>query len=120
FWSGRVPSDPTKGGVGEPTSRGEIVERLQSESTIPGSSVGGDFLDVAQSVERQELARLGVSRLNERARRLHVALQQFSAGEDGFCSECRASISPKRLRALPDVTTCVACQARLEHTAKRT
>jgi len=100
---------------------GEIVERLQSESTIPGSSVvGGDLLDVAQSVERQELARLGVSRLSERARRLHMALQRFSTGEYGVCSECGASISPKRLRALPDVTACVACQAKLEHTAKRT
>jgi phage/conjugal plasmid C-4 type zinc finger TraR family protein len=98
----------------------EIVERLQTESTIPGSSfVGGDFLDVAQSVERQELTRLGVSRLSERAKRFHIALRRLSTGQYGVCSECGESISAKRLHALPDVTTCVACQATLEATARR-
>jgi len=97
----------------------EIVDRLQTESTIPGSGViGGDFLDVAQSVERQELTCLGVSRLTERAKRLHVALRRLSAGQYGVCSECGASISARRLHALPDVTTCVACQAKLERTAR--
>jgi phage/conjugal plasmid C-4 type zinc finger TraR family protein len=96
----------------------EIVDRLQTESTVPGSSIGGDFLDVAQSVERQELTRLGVSRLSERAKRLHVALRRLSTGQYGVCSECGASISAKRLHALPDVTTCVACQAKLERTAR--
>jgi|RhiMetdeSRZDD1v2_1073273.scaffolds.fasta_scaffold00406_17 phage/conjugal plasmid C-4 type zinc finger TraR family protein len=98
----------------------EIVERLQSESTIPETSlVGGDFLDVAQSVERQELNRLGVSRLSERARRLHIALGRLSTGEYGVCSECGEPIALKRLRALPEVTTCAACQAKLEGTARR-
>jgi DnaK suppressor protein len=96
----------------------EIVDRLQTESTVPGNSIGGDFLDVAQSVERHELTRLGVSRLSERAKRLHVALRRLSTGRYGVCSECGASISAKRLHALPDVTTCVACQAKLERTAR--
>ena len=103
-----------------------------AELTVPPASIdqpyegrvrelaAGDFLDVAQSVERQELARLGVLRLSERARRLNIALQRFSTGEYGICSGCGASISPKRLRALPDVTTCVACQANVEHATKRT
>ena len=97
----------------------EIVGRLQTESTIPSVSLaGGDFLDVAQGVERQELIRIGVSRLSDRATRLHIALRRLSTGEYGVCSECGEAISPKRLRALPDVMTCVACQAKLERTAR--
>ena len=93
----------------------EIVGRLQTEATIPmASRAGGDFLDVAQSLERQELVRLSVSRLTERAKRLRVALTRVSTGEYGVCSECGTSIAPRRLRAVPDVTTCVTCQERLE------
>jgi DnaK suppressor protein len=76
--------------------------------------VGGDFLDVAQGVEQQELARLNASRLIEQARRLRLALTRLSNGEYGVCSECGASIAAKRLLAIPDAVTCVACQDRLE------
>jgi DnaK suppressor protein len=53
----------------------------------------------------------------ERARRLSVALTRVSEGEYGLCAECGAVIPPKRLLAVPDATTCVACQARLERLA---
>jgi DnaK suppressor protein len=52
--------------------------------------------------------------LTERAKRLRVALTRVSTGEYGVCSECGTSIAPRRLRAVPDVTTCVTCQERLE------
>src|SRR5262245_22365715 len=93
----------------------EVVERLRADSTIPSVSLtGGDFLDVAQGVERHELIRLGVSRLHERAKRLQLALGRLATGEYGVCSECGEAIAPKRLAALPDVTTWVGCQAKLE------
>ena len=98
----------------------EVVDRLRAESAVPSVSVAGaDFLDIAQDVEGQELIRLGVSRLSERAKRLHVALRRLSTGEYGVCSECGEAIAPKRLHALPDVTTCVACQATLERAVPR-
>ena len=51
-----------------------IARRLRSEGEVPQVAfAGGDFLDVAQGVEQQELARLVASRLTERARRLLVA-----------------------------------------------
>lgn len=77
---------------------------------------GGNFLDVAQGIERQEQEQLIASRLMEQARRLRVALARVNEGEYGVCSGCRAPIPPKRLVAVPDATTCVACQDRLEHT----
>lgn len=92
-----------------------IAARLHSESEVPMAGVlGGDFLDVAQDIEQQELARLSASRLVEQARRLRLALARLSAGEYGSCSECGAQIPPRRLLAVPDATTCIACQSRRE------
>jgi DnaK suppressor protein len=91
-----------------------VVTRLQTDAEVPKTTVVGDFLDVAQGVEHQELARLSASRLTERARRLRAALTRMSSGEYGVCSECGAAIPPKRLLAVPEATTCVACQQRLE------
>ncbi len=91
------------------------VTRLQKQGEVPqGSAASGDFLDVAQSVEHQELAWLGASRLAEQAKRLRIALSRVADGEYGVCVECGSAIPPKRLLAVPDATTCVACQERLE------
>jgi len=96
----------------------EVAERLQTGGTVlKAERVGGDFLDVAQDLEHQELARLSATHLSERARRLQIALSRVLTGDYGVCSECGTSISPKRLRAIPDVTTCVACQEQLERGA---
>ena len=93
----------------------DVVARLQNEATVPTTDVAGsDFLDIAQSVEHQELARLSATRLAERARRLQIALTRVADGEYGVCSECGIAIPPKRLLAIPDATTCVACQEQLE------
>ena len=94
----------------------DVVERLQNEAAVPtADAVSSDFLDLAQSIEHQELARLNATRLAERARRLQIALTRMADGEYGVCSECGTAIPPKRLLAIPDATTCVACQERLEH-----
>ena len=92
-----------------------VVGRLHAAAEVPrADGAGGDFLDVAQGIELQELAGLNASRLTERAKRLRSALTRVSDGQYGICSECGTSIPPKRLLAIPDVTTCVACQQQLE------
>ena len=94
----------------------DVVARLQNGAAVPtADAVSSGFLDLAQSVEHQELARLAATRLAERAKRLHIALTRVADGEYGVCSECGTSIPPRRLPAIPDATTCVACQERLEH-----
>ena len=71
------------------------LARLQSESEVPkAEGPGSDFLDVAQGVELQELARLTASRVAERAKRLQLALTRVAEGEYGVCAECGAAISP--------------------------
>jgi DnaK suppressor protein len=94
-----------------------VAARLHAEAEVPkAASPAGDFLDIAQGVQNQELARLNAQRLSERARRLRIALSRVSDGEYGICAECGDSIPPKRLVAVPDATTCLACQERLERT----
>ena len=95
----------------------DIAVRLHDE--VPtADGVSGDFLDIAQGIEHQELARLTASRLAERARRLRDALTRVSDGQYGTCSECGAAIPARRLLVVPDATTCVACQARLERVGR--
>ena len=94
----------------------DVVARLHNEAAVPtADAASSDFLDLAQSIEHQELARLTATRLAERAKRLHIALTRVADGEYGVCSECGTSIPRRRLLAIPDATTCVACQERLEH-----
>jgi len=98
---------------------GEIAERLQSGADdLTPARTGGDFFDVAQELEHQERARLSASRLSERARRLRIALRRMLSGEYGVCAECGTAISPTRLRAIPDTSTCLACQDGLERGAR--
>jgi DnaK suppressor protein len=46
-------------------------------------------------------------------------LTRLQDGEYGVCSDCGAPIPPKRLLALPDTTTCVACQEQFERVGAR-
>ena len=87
-----------------------VAARLHAEARELARAAEAD----AQSVEQQELALLSASRLAQRARRLQIALSRVSDGEYGVCSECEAAIPPKRLLVVPDATTCVTCQERLE------
>ena len=96
-----------------------IEARLHRETEALSTEVdGGDFIDVAQGLERQEQEQLIASRLMKQARRLRVALTRLDIGEYGVCSECGARIPPKRLLAVPDAATCVACQDRLEQNTR--
>ena len=60
------------------------------------------------------------SRLLERANRLADALERVRSGEYGACEVCGCAIAPARLRAMPEVTTCVACQDAVERVTCRT
>jgi DnaK suppressor protein len=59
------------------------------------------------------------SRLLERANRLADAMERVRSGEYGTCEVCRCDIAPARLRAMPEVTTCVPCQGAVERVACR-
>ena len=90
---------------------------------LPGP-VGNNnpFADLADKVQvsaEREVSFASRSLLLERANRLAEALERLRGGEYGICEECGETISPARLRALPEVTTCVRCQDRREGTASQ-
>ena len=62
----------------------------------------------------REVAFATRSLLVERTRRLAAALERVRNGSYGVCDECGGTIARARLRALPEVATCVGCQDRLE------
>ena len=73
-----------------------------------------DEMDVIQANERREIEFATRELLVERVRRLGGALDRLKDGEYGICAECGEPIAPARLRAMPEVETCVRCQDRLE------
>ena len=78
-----------------------------------------DEVDVIQENEDREMSFATRSLLVERANKLAEALERLREGEYGTCQECGEQIAPARLRAMPEVTTCVRCQDRLERSAGR-
>jgi DnaK suppressor protein len=78
--------------------------------------VGGDSVSAS---EERELTFTVRSLLVERANRLADALDRLRSGEYGTCESCGNPIAGARLRAMPEVTTCVACQEAEEMTLTR-
>jgi RNA polymerase-binding transcription factor DksA len=73
-----------------------------------------DEVDGIQASERREIGFATRELLVERVNRIVAAIERLDAGEYGVCAECSEAIAPARLRAMPEVTTCVRCQDRLE------
>ena len=78
-----------------------------------------DEVDVIRLNEDREMSFATRSLLVDRANKLAEALQRLRGGEYGLCEECGEAIAPARLRAMPEVGTCVRCQDRIERMAAR-
>ncbi len=104
-----------------------VVSRLRqmdgavAMEDLPGPivSADGDDVDGIQESVRREIGFATRELLVERAHRLRAALDRLREGEYGTCVECGETIAPARLRALPEVQTCVRCQDRLERMGRR-
>ena len=88
------------------------VEELPG--AIGDNSPFADEVDEIQANERREIGFATRELLVERVNRLSAALDRLREGQYGTCVECEEPISPARLRALPEVQTCVRCQDRIE------
>lgn len=77
-----------------------------------------DEVDAVQVNETREMSFATRSMLVQRANKLAEALQRLRQGEYGTCEICEEAIAPARLRAMPEVTTCVRCQDQLERQRK--
>ena len=79
------------------------------------------FADEVDEIQENELREIGFATrtlLVERVQRLRRALDRLRDGEYGICVECGEPIAPARLRAMPEVQTCVRCQDRLERVGR--
>jgi DnaK suppressor protein len=116
-----------------------IRERLEQELTLAASrlhktdggvalaelgGVIGDnspFADEVDEIQENELREISFATrtlLVGRVQRLREALERLRDGDYGTCVECGEPIAPARLRAMPEVQTCVRCQDRLERVGR--
>jgi DnaK suppressor protein len=87
---------------------------------LPGPiAVDGDEFDEIQETVRREIGFATRELLVARVQRLQAALERLRDGGYGTCVECGEPIAVARLRALPEVQTCVRCQDRLERLGRR-
>jgi RNA polymerase-binding transcription factor DksA len=85
---------------------------------IDDDALPEDEGDVISPNEDREMSFAIRSMVVERANKLVEALDRLRHGEYGLCVECREPIAPARLRAIPEVTTCLRCQDHLERTRR--
>jgi DnaK suppressor protein len=98
---------------------GRIVALDERSGAIGDNSRGADELDGSQSTTSREVRWTTRELLVERVKRLSEALDRLREGAYGICVECEQPLSPARLRAMPEVQTCVSCQSGLERQAPR-
>ena len=80
------------------------------------------FADEVDGIQVNEWREIGFATrelLVDRVNRLSSALDRVDSGEYGTCVECGEAIAPARLRVMPEVETCVRCQANLERYGRR-
>ena len=98
---------------------GGTATSVQTMNALGDTGQLADEVDVIQINEDREMSFATRSLLVERANRLAAALERLRDGEYGVCQECDEVIAPARLKAVPEVMTCVRCQDRLERMTRR-
>jgi RNA polymerase-binding protein DksA len=107
-------------------------ERLRREiDAISGEGVRSDVFQADETDSVDQHPADDASELFEREKNLTVrqtleaslqavndALQKVDEGTYGICDNCGEPIPEKRLRALPEATLCINCQAKLEREAQ--
>jgi DnaK suppressor protein len=91
---------------------GAVVVELPG--TVGENSAFADEVDQVQATSSREVGLATRELLLTRVNRLSAALDRLDEGEYGVCVECAEPIGPARLDALPEVQTCIRCQAGLE------
>jgi RNA polymerase-binding transcription factor DksA len=86
--------------------------------TIRDSGPSADEVDGLQANESREVGLATRELLMARVQRLSAALDRMREGAYGTCVECGDAISAARLRATPEVQTCVRCQDGIERVGR--
>lgn len=105
--------------VGRLRQMGGAVAVEEAPGAIGDNTPFADEVDEIQANESREIGFATRELLVERVNRLSAALDRLNEGDYGTCVECDEPISPARLRAMPEVQTCVRCQDRIERLGRR-
>jgi CBS domain-containing protein/RNA polymerase-binding transcription factor DksA len=107
----------------------EIASRLRDVGGLPteakprdvtGANPARDEADESQASQTSDMAMASRERLTQRRRQIRAALERLDRGEYGHCLDCGRLIEAARLRAMPEVETCLACQERREQAERET
>ncbi len=79
---------------------------------------GEDSVDAASDVYEREKTLAIIQTLEKKLASLDRALAVVAKGRYGYCEVCGESIDPERLAIVPQATTCVKCQAKLERASR--
>jgi DnaK suppressor protein len=82
--------------------------------TVGESSMFADEVDQIQVSASRDIGLATRELLQGLVNRLSAALDRLNDGAYGVCTECAEPIAAARLHALPEVQTCVRCQAGIE------
>jgi RNA polymerase-binding transcription factor DksA len=94
--------------------RGYLV--IEVDCIIDG---GEDSVDAASDVYEREKTLAIIQTLEKKLVSLDRALRAIEKGGYGICEICGAKIDPERLAVMPQATTCVKCQQKLERSSRR-
>lgn len=87
----------------------ELTGNVADIDTELRSSLPADWEEQATKLEDQDpLEGIEKSKLQEIGQ-IRAALQRIAEGHYGVCVECGERIDPKRLKAQPTATRCIAC-----------
>ena len=87
--------------------------------TIGENLAFADEVDQMQVSASRDIGPATRELLSGRANRLSAALDRLNEGAYGVFVECAEPIAPARLEAVPEVETCVHCQAGLERLGRQ-
>ena len=87
----------------------ELTGQISEIDSELHSLLPADWEDQATQLEGQDaLEGIEKSKLQE-VRQIREALRRIAEGTYGVCAKCGEPINPKRLKALPTATRCIAC-----------
>ena len=96
--------------------RVEILSRLNGPSAALGH-LGPVAEDDQAPVSHEEFVSLEMNRISySQFKLVEAALARLEGGDYGTCLRCEAPISPKRLRAVPWASHCIACEEQMSQT----
>lgn len=98
---------------GELSAFRHIRQRQVGIADLPDKPVV-DLYDGAQEAALYQHQETLLGRLAQRSWELAEVRERILGGSYGICADCGLRIPPRRLKALPTATLCVACQERRE------